>query len=77
MKRVSAKGPALLSDYFGEREAARELLQSLRTLRLWRSLRKGPSWVKIGRKIFYSRSALLSWIANQERQPVRSAQHQK
>ena len=62
----------LLAEDFSEHEAARELRQSVRTLRLWRQQGKGPSWIKIGRKVFYSRTALLSWIAGLEQKPVRT-----
>ena len=62
----------LLAEHFSEHEAARELRQSVRTMRLWRQQGTGPSWIKIGRKVFYSRTALLSWIASLEHKPVRS-----
>jgi Helix-turn-helix domain len=62
----------LLAEHFSEHEAARELRQSVRTVRLWRQQGKGPNWIKIGRKIFYSRTALLSWISGLEHKPVRT-----
>jgi helix-turn-helix protein len=74
MKRVTTKGSTLLADYLGEREAARELLQSLRTLRAWRQRGIGPAWTKVGRRVHYSRTALLAWLSKQERQPVRVTQ---
>ena len=70
---VSARGPPVLGDYLAERDAAEELKQSLRTLRSWRQKRIGPSWIKVGKLIFYSRSALNSWLASLERQPVRAS----
>jgi hypothetical protein len=66
------RGPPLLVDYLPERQAAEELLQKLRTLRLWRAQGIGPAFVRIGRRVFYSRSALLAWIASNEVTPVRS-----
>jgi hypothetical protein len=63
----------LLGDYLPERDAAEELRQSLRTLRSWRQKRIGPGWVKIGKLVFYSRSALNSWLASLERQSVRAS----
>jgi hypothetical protein len=66
------RGPPLLIDYLPERQAAEELLQKLRTLRLWRAQGIGPAWTRIGRRIFYSRSALLNWVASNEVKPVRS-----
>ena len=62
----------LLSDYLAERDAAAELRQKLRTLRSWRTKRIGPSWVKIGKLVFYSRSALNAWLLSLERGAVRS-----
>jgi len=62
----------LLAEHLSEHQAAAELQQSLRTLRLWRQQGRGPAWLKIGRRVFYSRTALLSWIASLERKPVRS-----
>jgi hypothetical protein len=50
----------LLAEHLSEHQAAAELLQSLRTLRLWRAQGKGPAWLKIGRRVFYSRTALLT-----------------
>jgi hypothetical protein len=68
----TARGPPLLADYLPERQAADELLQKLRTLRLWRSQGIGPAWVKVGRRVLYSRSTLLNWVASNEVKPVRS-----
>ena len=62
----------LLAEHLSEHQAAAELQQSLRTVRLWRQQGRGPSWLKIGRRVFYSRTALLNWIASLERRPVRS-----
>lgn len=33
-----------------------------RTLAVWRSQRRGPDFVKLGRAIFYRREDVLSWI---------------
>jgi hypothetical protein len=43
--------------YFGLRVA---------TLRNWRCLRQGPAWVKVGRRAFYRREAILKWIVSRE-----------
>ena len=62
----------LLAGYYPEDDAAKELRQTTRTLRLWRQQGIGPAWVKIGRRIFYAEAALMAWIKSLERQPVRS-----
>ena len=34
------------------------------TLRLWRRQRKGPSYMKIGGRVFYSGAALNEWLGS-------------
>jgi hypothetical protein len=68
----SARGTPLLADYLPERQAADELFQKLRTLRKWREQRTGPPWVRIGRRVFYAKAALLEWVRASETRPVRS-----
>lgn len=46
-----------------EREAARLLGMSLRTLQAWRLRREGPPFVKLGRSVRYSPAALKQFIA--------------
>jgi hypothetical protein len=48
-----------------EVEAAALLRQRPGTLRVWRSKRKGPSYLKIGRQVFYGVSDLDRWIQEQ------------
>jgi len=51
-------------DLIDEREAAAILGTEVRTLRNWRSLRKGPPFRKIGeRMVRYSRADLAAFIA--------------
>jgi hypothetical protein len=33
-----------------------------RTLAVWRSTHKGPDFVRLGRAVFYQRSAVLAWV---------------
>lgn len=52
-----------LGDLLTESEAAEALNVAVRTLRNWRSLRKGPRWVRIGQRIVrYKRADLLTFI---------------
>lgn len=37
------------------------------TLRQWRHNRRGPASVRLGGKVLYRRSAVLDWIADEER----------
>jgi hypothetical protein len=73
MAKQSTKRDPLLADYLPERDAAKELRQSLRTLRAWRERGVGPGWLKIGRRVFYGRGTIMSWVQSQERQPVRAS----
>jgi predicted DNA-binding transcriptional regulator AlpA len=50
-----------LSAIVTEKEAARFLSMSFRTLQSWRSERKGPPYLKLGRSIRYRMSDLLAW----------------
>jgi hypothetical protein len=34
-----------------------------RTLAVWRSQKRGPDWVALGRSIFYTRAAVETWIS--------------
>jgi hypothetical protein len=56
------KASSVLQDYLHETQAADELHQTVRTLRRWREERKGPAFVRVGRKIFYPRSAIAAWL---------------
>ena len=49
---------ALLS----EKDAARLLSMSHRTLQAWRSAGLGPPYIKLGRSIRYPKGELLAWI---------------
>lgn len=57
------KDPELLSEV----EAADLFELAPLTLRNWRSLRRGPAFVKIGRKAFYRREAISTWVASREK----------
>ncbi len=46
-------------------EAARLLRQKVQTLAAWRSDKRGPEYVKIGRTVLYRRSSISTYIATQ------------
>jgi predicted DNA-binding transcriptional regulator AlpA len=54
------------NDLLTEREAANLFGLAPVTLRNWRSQRRGPAPVKIGRKSFYRRETLMKWIVSRE-----------
>ena len=55
-----------LEQLLDEEVVARRLRVSVRTLRRWHALRKGPPRVKIGRKVHYRESSVNGWIAGSE-----------
>jgi hypothetical protein len=67
----SPPGEKLLQGYMSEEAVAAELCLTVRALQLWRQHRTGPPWVKIGRKVFYARDAVLAWVRSRQQQPVR------
>jgi predicted DNA-binding transcriptional regulator AlpA len=50
------------SALLNEKEAARFLSMSYRTLQSWRSAGEGPPYLKLGRSIRYRRGDLIAWI---------------
>ena len=51
-------------------ETARLLRQKPQTLAAWRCEDRGPEYVKVGRSVFYRRSAISSWLASQIVRPT-------
>jgi predicted DNA-binding transcriptional regulator AlpA len=48
-----------------------ELLDlSKATVQTWRSLRRGPAWIKVGRNIFYDRRKVDAWLDSQTCDPA-------
>lgn len=54
-------------DLLTEDEAAGLFRLAPVTLRNWRSLRRGPAHVKIGRRAFYRREAISKWVSSREK----------
>jgi hypothetical protein len=50
-------------------DTARELRVQTNTLTCWRALGRGPTFVKVGRQVFYRRADLAEWLGAQRRQP--------
>lgn len=55
----------------GERVAAPLLGVSVSTLRNWRVAGRGPSYLKLGRKVSYELASLLAWRDAQRVEPRR------
>jgi hypothetical protein len=58
---------SVLSHYLAEHETSKELNVSVRALRLWRQQRRGPKWIKIGKRIYYEIGALETWLQGLQR----------
>ena len=46
-------------------EVEKILHQRPQTLAVWRSEKRGPAYVKIGRRVFYRRSDIAKWLGDQ------------
>lgn len=56
----------LLQEWISRAELAQELGVCVETLRRWADARRGPAFVRAGRKILYRRSSVLKWLEEQE-----------
>jgi hypothetical protein len=63
----------VLAGYMTIEELATELDMAVITLATWRMRQKGPPYVKVGRKILYSRTTVKDWIASQVHTPLQAA----
>ncbi|MGG7644487.1 helix-turn-helix transcriptional regulator [Rhodovulum sp. YNF3179] len=61
-----------LSNLFTEQQYADLRRVSRRTVQRDRALRKGPPFIKIGRRIYYRPEAIEAWLLANEEIPVRS-----
>ncbi|WP_111735816.1 helix-turn-helix domain-containing protein [Roseovarius amoyensis] len=61
-----ANTAALLQGWISRTDLARELGVCEETLRRWADARRGPAFVKAGRKILYRRATVLEWLETQE-----------
>jgi hypothetical protein len=63
---ASEKAPSrLLDGYMDDDECADQLRVRTITLAKWRWQRKGPPFIKLGRKILYDRVLVKNWVAAQ------------
>ena len=50
---------------------ATELHLRPQALMAWRTLGRGPNFVKVGRAVFYRRSDIAAWLGANHREPVK------
>ena len=55
-----------LIDLISEEEYARQRRASLVTIRRERRRRKGPNFLRLGRKVYYHPDAIAVWLSDQE-----------
>src|SRR5262249_24604831 len=56
--------PSLLDGWLPEKEAARQLKKSRRTLKRWRDQRIGPPYRQVGRDFHYHVAGTKQWLAD-------------
>jgi hypothetical protein len=69
---VEGRTQRLLADYFSEERFADEIGYTVRAVRSWRSQRRGPPFIKIGKAVYYKITAVEAWLKTLER-PTRSS----
>jgi hypothetical protein len=56
--------PALLDGWLPEKETARQLKKSPRTLKRWRDKRTGPPYRQVGREYHYHVAGARQWLTD-------------
>jgi excisionase family DNA binding protein len=60
----------MIEDLMTEDELCEVLGLSKPTLQTWRSLRKGPAWIKVGKRVFFDKRQVEAWLQSQARNPA-------
>jgi len=63
----------LLAGWISRQKLADELGVTVDTLGRWQRQRSGPACIKAGRKVFYRRSVVETWLQKQEQSRIRKA----
>jgi hypothetical protein len=69
---MSAEG-AQADQLWNEQRAAALLSLKPHTLQVWRQIRRGPPFIKIGRSVRYQYSDLVAWIEANKTRPASAA----
>jgi len=64
---------SLLAGWISRQKLANELGVTVETLGRWQRKRSGPACIKAGRKVFYRRSVVETWLLKQEQSRTRKA----
>lgn len=60
-----------------EEEMSATLQVSVETLTTWRTKRKGPPHIKIGKKVFYSISEFGAWVVQESARQIETAKYKR
>ena len=63
----------LLAGWISRQKLADELGVTVETLGRWQRKRSGPACIKAGRKVFYRRSVVETWLLKQDQSRTRKA----
>jgi len=66
-KQQETETRPLLEGWISRAELARELGVSVDTLARWETSQNGPPLARIGRCVFYRRTAVLEWLEGREK----------
>ena len=70
----SETGADVLGDWLSREDLAEQLGVTPKTLAKWANQRKGPTFAKVGRKVFYRKDSVQAWLRKNEAvQPVAGA----
>lgn len=61
------------NDFLSEQAYADLTRRNIRSVQRERALRAGPAYIRIGRRIFYRRTAVEAWLIAQEQAQPRAA----
>lgn len=56
-----------MPNFINIEQAAIKLNVPISTMNFWRLKGKGPSWCKIGKRVFYQEPDLLEWVESRRR----------
>ena len=56
-----------MPDFLNIEQAANKMNVPVSTLNFWRFKKIGPSWCKIGKRVFYQETDLIEWVESTRR----------
>jgi predicted DNA-binding transcriptional regulator AlpA len=62
--KAESEASGLLRDFFSEEQLARELEIGRKSLHRWHREGRGPERIKLGKRVYYKRSAVAVWLSS-------------